>query len=337
MKKGGVIESIIGLLGLVVISMLQDILEGLKILLIGAGALGCVALLFYGVYWILEIFYFNGKRFNTLKNQLNENTIKFNELNEHIESLKKGINYASSDYGEAEYSDNSALKYKRPYLSQIHNNTGNEYFCSLSVCKNAQMQPFKYLCKYFNIPIDEDSLNVFEAMLNDFSAAEEGKQILLQEREDIKNNYSRFIPFYIRWFGMKHFFERLGYTTVDVTDSHFPRYHFKYISAGGNSSMTCDIVLDIDNLERFVAFLFSQVEYRKTIKYQRALMTAQLRTAIKERDNYTCQICGASVSQEPNLLLEIDHIIPVSKNGKTTRENLQTLCWRCNRQKGNKM
>ena len=34
---------------------------------------------------------------------------------------------------------------------------------------------------------------------------------------------------------------------------------------------------------------------------------------------------------------EIDHIIPVSKGGLTTEDNLQTLCWRCNRSKGNKM
>ena len=41
--------------------------------------------------------------------------------------------------------------------------------------------------------------------------------------------------------------------------------------------------------------------------------------------------------QEPNLLLEVDHIVPVSKGGLSEPENLQTLCWRCNRTKGAKM
>lgn len=39
----------------------------------------------------------------------------------------------------------------------------------------------------------------------------------------------------------------------------------------------------------------------------------------------------------PNHLLEIDHIIPVSKGGRTAEENLQTLCWKCNRAKSDKI
>ena len=72
-------------------------------------------------------------------------------------------------------------------------------------------------------------------------------------------------------------------------------------------------------------------------KEQRAIMTSKLRTHIKERDNYTCCQCGNSIQNEPNLLLEIDHIIPVSKGGLTQEDNLQTLCWKCNRSKGAKI
>ena len=43
------------------------------------------------------------------------------------------------------------------------------------------------------------------------------------------------------------------------------------------------------------------------------------------------------VDAEPNLLLEIDHIIPVSKGGLTEESNLQTLCWKCNRSKSDKI
>ncbi|MBL7870818.1 MAG: HNH endonuclease [Cyclobacteriaceae bacterium] len=66
-------------------------------------------------------------------------------------------------------------------------------------------------------------------------------------------------------------------------------------------------------------------------------MTSQLRDQIKQRDNYKCYSCSLGIENEPNLLLEIDHIIPLSKGGMTTLENLQTLCWKCNRTKGAKI
>lgn len=335
MRKGG-LEALIGMVALLTIigSLLLDVL---KIIGIVVGVLGAIALVIFILQSIIEAVYYNSKKFQTLKEQLEENTAKFNELNEHVKELKAGYNFSSCDFGTSTYSDNSVYNFKRPYLDSIHNNTSNEHFCSLSVCKNAQQQPFKYLCKYFNIPIEEDSLNVFETILNDFSAAEEGKQILIKEREEIKERYKKSIPLYIRLFRMKYFFRMLGYTDIETTDSHFPHYAFRYISAGGNSQMNCDIILDIDNIERFITYLYSQVQIKKTMKYQRALMTEKLRATIKERDNYTCQKCGISIAQEPHLLLEIDHIIPISKNGKTTLDNLQTLCWKCNRSKSNKL
>ncbi len=58
-------------------------------------------------------------------------------------------------------------------------------------------------------------------------------------------------------------------------------------------------------------------------------MTSKLRDYIKDRDNHTCKNCGNSTRNEPNLLLEIDHIQPISKGGRTEVENLQTLCWKC--------
>ena len=56
---------------------------------------------------------------------------------------------------------------------------------------------------------------------------------------------------------------------------------------------------------------------------------------IKKRDNYTCQKCGVSVKDEPTLLLEVDHIIPISKGGKSIPSNLQVLCSKCNGKKSN--
>jgi len=53
-----------------------------------------------------------------------------------------------------------------------------------------------------------------------------------------------------------------------------------------------------------------------------------LRKFVFERDEYRCRICKNHHS------LSIDHIIPESKDGSTTADNLQTLCMPCNAAKG---
>jgi len=52
-----------------------------------------------------------------------------------------------------------------------------------------------------------------------------------------------------------------------------------------------------------------------------------------------CWILGNSGKGKGQIVfngLEIDHLIPESKNGETVISNLQLLCRRCNRSKGNK-
>lgn len=67
---------------------------------------------------------------------------------------------------------------------------------------------------------------------------------------------------------------------------------------------------------------------------QRRAMTKELREFVKKRDNYTCQICGKYMPDEVGL--HIDHIIPVSKGGKSIPQNLRVLCSKCNGRKGAK-
>ena len=66
--------------------------------------------------------------------------------------------------------------------------------------------------------------------------------------------------------------------------------------------------------------------------FERTPISAELRQSILERDNNTCQIKmeGCTTKAE-----EIDHIIPISKGGLTTIENLQASCVNCNRKKSN--
>jgi 5-methylcytosine-specific restriction endonuclease McrA len=61
-----------------------------------------------------------------------------------------------------------------------------------------------------------------------------------------------------------------------------------------------------------------------------------LRFKVLQRDQFRCQLCGRSPATELGCKLHVDHVIPFSKGGKTTLENLQALCSRCNIGKSNR-
>ena len=59
------------------------------------------------------------------------------------------------------------------------------------------------------------------------------------------------------------------------------------------------------------------------------------RFRILVRDGFRCKACGASPLIQPGTELHVDHILPWSKGGETTDENLETKCKQCNLGKGN--
>ena len=52
-----------------------------------------------------------------------------------------------------------------------------------------------------------------------------------------------------------------------------------------------------------------------------------------ERDKFRCQYCGTRFSPKE---LNMDHVVPRDRGGKTTWENIVTSCLRCNSRKGNR-
>jgi len=68
-------------------------------------------------------------------------------------------------------------------------------------------------------------------------------------------------------------------------------------------------------------------------QYQRGTLYGEenIKMYVRKRDRYTCQYCGEVSPQR----LEVDHIIPRSRGGPTTPDNLVASCHRCNQEKGN--
>lgn len=64
---------------------------------------------------------------------------------------------------------------------------------------------------------------------------------------------------------------------------------------------------------------------------ERKTISKKTRFEVFKRDNFTCQYCGRMA---PDVVLEIDHINPISKGGNNDVLNLITSCFDCNRGKG---
>src|SRR5262249_59068928 len=69
------------------------------------------------------------------------------------------------------------------------------------------------------------------------------------------------------------------------------------------------------------------LEYRRIPHQTRALS----RKNILMRDRYTCQYCLKTLNSGE---LTLDHVVPRSRSGETTWENLVACCHPCNNRKG---
>ena len=88
--------------------------------------------------------------------------------------------------------------------------------------------------------------------------------------------------------------------------------------------------LDLDAFADFVEF--AEIEtptWQDRVANRR--VPDSIRAMVLVRDGGRCRKCRRAVN------LEMDHIVPVSKGGKTEESNLQTLCRRCNRAKSRKL
>ena len=292
------------------------------------------------IYLFLSELYFRTRGFKAIKREIEVYTKECNELNDHIEDMKSvDLGFRSKYKSNLNYSRSKKGKGKKNHLEDLINCDSRTYiFGDRRRFRKVFDDTISSFCKFFTVEINKETLEKLEKTLNDFLAVEEGKKLLERQRNEIIKKIRKELPYFIRRFtGIQRLSRKLGFKDIDLKDSYFPTYTFRCISKYGKITGAFDVVFDLKELEEFIKYLLQKIKFKKSVAGQRALMTPKLREKIKERDGYTCQICGLSNKDEPNLLLEIDHIIPLSKGGMTTEGNLQTLCWRCNRSKGAKI
>ena len=257
------------------------------------------------------------------------------EFNEYITEKVQSISQLfGTRIVRNETINDDEYEYIRPYKKTITPFTAE---VSAAVFASAENNPLEYVVKNFypNKKMYPEQIQKLQLLVEELETLREAKQII----ENYKVEYQQYlgdVPEYIMEEDEAGFYSRLGFANIDESVLTV-EYKFSYTSGGGMAQRSFTVPMTEETIVELINVLESKLTASAFAKEQRTLMTKKLREFIKNRDNFTCCNCGNSTHVEPNLLLEIDHIIPVAKGGYTVEENLQTLCWKCNRSKSDKI
>ena len=282
---------------------------------------------------ILE--YYNSPSFLKIKETCEALMSSQKEFNEYINEKVQSISQLFGTRvirNETVY--DSEYNYIRPYKKTITPFTAE---VSEQVFHSAENKPLEYVVKYF-YPYKElyqQQIQNLYQLVEELETLKDAKQII----ENYKAEYQQYlgdVPAFVMENDEAGFYSRLGFANIDESVLAV-EYKFSYTSGGGRIQASFPVPMTEETVVELIKVLESKLTTKAFVKEQRTLMTKKLRELIKTRDNFTCCNCGNSTSVEPNLLLEIDHIIPVAKGGRTEEDNLQTLCWKCNRAKSDRI
>ena len=279
--------------------------------------------------------YYNSEEFKKIKRTCDSLMVSQKDFNDYINQKAKSI---SKLFGtrivRAETVNNDEYQYIRPYKKTVTPFTAE---VTSQVFSSAENSPMEYIVKYFypNKELYPEQIRNLQTLIEELETLKEAKAIIERYKLDYQT-YLNDVPDYIMQLDESGFYHRLGFANIDE-EVLIIEYKFSYTSNGGMVQRSFSVPMTEENVAELIKILESKLTYTAFKKEQRALMTKKLRDFIKQRDNFTCCECGNSIYKEPNLLLEVDHILPIAKGGLTEEENLQTLCWKCNRSKGAKI
>lgn len=97
-----------------------------------------------------------------------------------------------------------------------------------------------------------------------------------------------------------------------------------------------EILAEHDTEVRAVTFTFKLPSVARLLRFVRVRSRDYVpftRANIYARDGYRCQYCGHEFELED---LTFDHVVPASRGGRRTWENIVTACIDCNKRKDNR-
>ena len=236
------------------------------------------------------------------------------ELYNKVLELNNSYIFHSDILGEYRFHESCATKRKLDNLSfedlllyKIDNNF--EFFKKLLQHIQENIRNYELYCSQFNklsSEMNEDKIVGLKIELKTFINIEKG----LCKKSKLNPQLTTSV--YIK----------ATYTSPKGRNSYYKERRYSYSSL-------------VSIFNEYVKLKKQKEEYSYQVKIERAKMSDSLRYDVLRRDGFKCQICG--VTAQEGAKLHVDHIIPVSKGGKTILSNLRTLCDRCNMGKSAKI
>lgn len=215
-----------------------------------------------------------------------------------------------------------------------------EFRFMFSCKKKTEYDRFDYL-KFLEVKIENnegtfrqlvDNIELNIDMLNDYTNEYDGLESAITKEISKRDG----VPYFYYKLSEKNWKER---NRKKPTTDIMVIIRCSYRSPGGRTYISNVKEYNFKKVQaayyRYLKIREEEEKYQNLVRMERNKMTSSMRYNVLKRDGFRCQICGAS--QEDGVTLHVDHIVPVSKGGKTEMKNLRTLCSRCNLGKSNKI
>ena len=266
----------------------------------------CGILLLIAIYKIAQMQYFKSRTMQIKLSQFQDVLCDYRVLYQEFLALKQ---------------NQRSIKFSQAY--PIFDSSSNSFVISVSkfVADKASAHLIQYILKYFEIGKSAASISYLEDYITDALSLSYHQETLLGQTKMLRQSFVELFPVVLRLGTAKLINKKL---LVSESSLEVETYYLmlKYTSDKGRSSREIPYELSAENVSLLLERVQADMTAKATASSERAKLTQALRQQILVRDYYTCCNCGLSIQDEPNLLLEVDHIVPIAKGGKTVSNNL---------------
>lgn len=190
-------------------------------------------------------------------------------------------------------------------------------------------------------PIRQELLEKALAWIADRDDLESGQMYMaVHQHDEDANDLWLYFQSVINWAKMLFPTKRKKITDAQAWGLLYNQYHSKQYNSNALETDIKKLVLDDDVTKKagIIPFILSDRTWRDEKHLSLRAFTESQKLRAYERQGHKCPLCVANGINTEYAFedMEGDHIIPWSKGGHTTDDNLQMLCKKCNAAKSDR-